>query len=310
LVAISVLGVTACFGDDNSGDAIPIVQGATSRPGTLLGDGFRVPPGALLVGAPLPKFSRDPFFSPRSEPSEDNDRGWRAWLIVPGDARATWHSLAEQVERSGIPIIETWCSSEGSNPGDYMVCAIVGADFRNGRQRIVSIYLRRGALTKTDGGPKLVSHITLGYSDFAADSAVSFREDTSLDNPGTIDRRVPAVPTTWPKLAEPDDALNLGRYLRLRVERGSRLAAPLWDSGCAGGNTAILAIDGDPETVMRGYQAQMEAQSGLLEPLRERRDGPTTIFELGGYADGEYRLHLIRTPELPNALVIEHCPET
>ncbi|HEX2737505.1 MAG TPA: hypothetical protein VHP57_05150 [Acidimicrobiia bacterium] len=74
---------------------MPVLEGATKGPGTSIGDGFRVPDGARLLGPNFPIQKKSP---PAHMPSGD---GWIAFFAVDGDVPAVYDALIEQARHGG-----------------------------------------------------------------------------------------------------------------------------------------------------------------------------------------------------------------
>ncbi len=74
---------------------VPVLEGATKGSGTSIGDGFRVPDGARLLGTTFPTHK------PRVSVHAGDHDGWIAFLAVDGDVPAVYDALIEQARHAG-----------------------------------------------------------------------------------------------------------------------------------------------------------------------------------------------------------------
>lgn len=269
LTMVAALALVACDSISSSPNAvdrdhgIPILASEVHRPGTPLGDGFKVPVGAVLAGSVLPGRSGASFNGYRL-----NERRWTAMLGVGGAPRAVAQALLAQANAAGIPGLpaEPYC--------DRDTCGFAGglASSRpTGRSVIVQVGEQGAA-----GASATVIFVDYG----GKDSAVFPHGAVPI---------VPGKPTPGRKLAtgrlpKTGDPIELHDW-PVTVVAGTKMVLPVLTAN--GLPQAILRVTGDPDACYRAYVRQLAARMSGLPPKRPpdvRIDG----WIIKTIADGEF----------------------
>jgi hypothetical protein len=281
-------------------DGVPFLNGATSGPGTELGAGLRVPPGARLLGTTIPI---ETVVIYRGTPIPD--RGWQAWMFVSGDPIAALRSVATQARGAGLTVGGLGCPEPES--ASFAFCGVSGQHVSSNRVRWLSAGVWRGTDRMLDAP---LSHLVVEYHDHQRlpDNFPILDDDQQGDSPIPV---MPSLPRRWRPLPGPGDELALApfRARQLHVEPGTHVVAP-YSAGCAATYNAVLAVDGDPVQVMRAYSRQVAGLDSQGDPahVRERRDGDARVLEFNQVSRFEQYLgHLVIRPGQPRYLFIETC---
>ncbi|MCU1352054.1 MAG: hypothetical protein JWM05_1263 [Acidimicrobiales bacterium] len=281
---------------------VPLLVGATSGPGTALGNGFKVVPGSRLLGDPVSVY--------RSEEADgpDQDRGWRAMLVVTGDPREVLAGYAEQSRLVGVPVPTVLCYT------DPPVTNCQGSSVSSTRTRQVSLDYSR-SVGSTVRRP--VSQLTLQYGDFVGGLKLPPGNYSQGGDPRKADLPLPSI--AWPRLAraaeayEPDARSAAQRTQddrpALRVPKGARLVGPAGLAGTSG-SVAVLRVDGDADEVLAGTLKEMGAEIHFPDvpsaTPTSRLDGRATIVR-SHWSDGDsYSVTLVKRSGRPTWLWIEH----
>jgi len=286
------------------------MAGDPPRRGTALGNGFSVPEGAFLVGGPIALgvgtiYNNVPLI----------DKGWEAYLEVPGDPRSVMEVVRRQADAVGLPLHPmaiddgdpaAFC---GPDAEGYSCLAAAAADRgRDDHRRLDVSFVR----THGGGAEAPQSYLRIKYSD---------RERPS-GPPGALgDVNAPLGPppnpvsTSWPALAKTNESFGEGYgdgIAGFTVEPGSQLLAPVtsepFDGCTAEAYVALLAIDGDPQEVLRAYAEQADAHVEPVpatvpaDPLRVDNGSRVTVAYTGAPGGDSYDLRLIE-PEVGTPLL-------
>jgi hypothetical protein len=295
LAAATLLAVPTCGSDDpvTRIAGIPVLEGHTSGPNTELGGGFSVVDGSLLLGVPMP-----PRASYGANPPPLH--GWRALLLVTGDAGAVFTAFAHQAARAGFVFDETndgFCRQED----EVLTCDAYASEGPYEHRRELQLGLRRG-----QPGPERrpVSHMSIEYS-------VTGTPPPTAGPPercecGVADRGV-EVPDDWPALPGEGQPFedSLPHQDAMDVEPGSRpVAHPvplrgLWSS-------ALFLVTDEPEEVLDRYERQLDPHDRFER--RQRVAGGSRLHRFWGHGGGTYTADLLIRPGGPDYLLIEHSP--
>lgn len=272
---------------------VPVLADATKDAGTSLGNGFSVVEGSLLLGAVLPSGSAGSF---GGVPIEDD--GWRAMLLMTGDARDVFDAYAEQAAAIGLSVVPERPGGMCSVEDGVFRCSGVG-EAGSFFDRSIQIALWRAPL---EGDRRPLSHLLLQYRQAGPNPD---RESDSADYTGDQWNGNPPLPEDWPDLPDVGEPYDPD-YGGLRVEEGSQLVAhPARSSICPPGTTALFHVTGNPAGVVSAYVAQLPSDGGSLN---ERRDDGATVFSTGWNAGGDSygAAAFVRDGE-PTYLLIDHC---
>ena len=300
LFLAAVVVVAACGGDgDDDPQAteiagIPVLEGHTAGPGAELGDGFTVADGSVLLGDPVPTGVA---FEHRGEPIDD--RGWRALLLVTGDAGEVLESYARQAAAVGLPLTSRY--GEGRCVDDFtsvVTCDLrgqVGSDFDG---RSIALELQRGT-ARSRHAPR--SHLLMSYSETGEPPYRTSPVDVC---PRCRDVVPPPAPTGWPPLPAVGERYeSTGNRRAGLVEPGSHLVAHPASLAIAG-TVALFVVTDDPEEVLDRYMAQQGADQVFEE--RRRDDGATVIRRSWRAGGGEYDADVVIRDGRPTYLLMEH----
>jgi hypothetical protein len=301
LLAIALL-LAACAGDDDDDlgvtevAGIPVLGEHTSGAGAELGDGFTVVDGTVLLGDVVPTGADVEF-----EGRIIEDRGWRAMLLVTGDAETVLDAYAGQAADMDLPLTDPYggrgCLDDRSG---VVSCARRGQAGSDQDVRSVQIELERAPAS--DGRAPL-SHLTIDYTETGEPPYPPRASDTC---PSYICRTVapPPVPTEWPplpKVGQPYET-DVGQVPG-RVEPGSHLVAhPASPFGIA--SLALFVVTGHPEDVLDRYAHQQETRDVFEE--RRRDDGATVLERSWRAGGGEYDASAVIRDDHPIYLLLEH----
>lgn len=274
-----VIALAACSGSGPvTGPAVvrahgtPVVSSSLSPPGTVLGDGFRVPPGASLIGAALP----DSVYT--GYPGLTATRRWTALLLVTGNAASVTRDLLRQAAEQGLQVRSaipgkapavcrsTRQAQTNTHRPRGLLCstgAVSVATVRSSLyRRMLGIAARQGSCPSCTH-PVAASLAVVSYSTFDADPVTLPRSATDLP------RSLPISPTTGAlELPRPGDILHLAKGVDLRVVRGG---VPL--SPPANRALVLMRVD-DGERVLERYRRQaLEKKPMGIRNTTEFRDG-------------------------------------
>lgn len=227
--------------------AAPIPVSADAQlEGTELGNGFTVPAGAVLLGAPTPIGAAYSY-----KGTDVFDRGWDATMVVPGDPRTVVAALKAQPREAGFDLRPGDSYEGGASEVDGYcrqadrgyVCAARG--FRDTGDEADSIdieFVRRNA---SAGSPPM-SHLWLRFSDSDRPlPALSTSYTTDADLP--LGPEPPAVTKDWPPLPQPGEPVLAGPALPddfpgIDIVEGTRLIGPEGNAE-GGGSSGYYAYD-------------------------------------------------------------------
>jgi hypothetical protein len=276
--------------------------------------GFTVVDGTELVGVPIPAF-----VGRTVNETDVVDHGWRATLILDGDPVEIVDEYLDQAVVAGLddgdprPAACAWMA-------DRQVTCTTGVARTPDASDPRSLEIRavRGEVS---GQP--VSHLRLRYStreDVWDD--VLLWDDVSPPSSGGEGAEPPEPPDDWPTLPEAGDPFDRawGGLGVLDVVPGSVLVAqPGYGLGCDSTDwSAILRVDGDPETILQQYVDQYLSVEPSPLTMREPAtvdigDGTTLTTVSGFIPTGDFAatLSLVTDPgaDAPAWLAIEVCTE-
>jgi hypothetical protein len=272
-----------------------VLAGHTAGPGTALGDGFTVADGTVLLGGVVPTGTAVEYEGELIE-----DRGWRALLLVTGDAIGVLDAYAEQAADAGLPVTDRYrvgpCFDDVGSVVSCLRSARLGS-LQDGRS--VDLELKR---TGPSGDRAPLSHLTIHYRETGEPPYPPVPPDIC---PRYVCRAAapPPTPTGWPPLPGVGE-----RYERTqdpsagRVEPGSHLVAhPTWASGAS---VALFLLTGDPEEVLDRYLRQQESDD--VFDARRRDDGATVLERSWHAGGGEYNASVVLRDGSPTYLFLEH----
>lgn len=238
-------------GDSEGLDAVPLLG-----PGTELGDGFVVPDGAELTTWP----TGDGFAS-------DVEPVWKATMVVTGDPVELFNDLAAQAAALGFQVVQqdlgncsvftgsvpsTSCRTDGYRLGDGSLSERV----------TMSVSVTREGLPVAMVGVAMID----------TDRVVEFGDgpwQLRRFEPETVTADAPDVDLVPSDVGVGDRLVDVDWHRTTLVE-GSRLVASGASDDCAGGMTAVVHVDGDPDDVFDAYAEQLTARVGAYgEPAEE-----------------------------------------
>lgn len=269
---------------------IPVLEGATSGPGTELGAGFTVAEGSVLVGTTFPAVD-EPVPNP----------GFSALLLVTGSFQEVFDAYRRQAAELGVQV------RPGNAETRQFCWEVSGAFTCGGSGNITSDVAGPTVSMTADRGPQRgdrppVSHLLLGY------------EDAGPGEPGppVTPRRwqpepgVPPLPDGWPELAEEGEAYGPGKGQEpLRVPEGTELVAPpaTPTPRCFGGSTVVLRTEEDPEVVVDRI-----VPDDAFSASRDRWSEDGGDFMEVYWTDGSsWILRSSTRPDEPTYLLLDHC---
>jgi hypothetical protein len=223
----------------------PLLDGATSGPGTALDGGLRVPPGAGLLGTTIP-IEYAVVYQGRPIP----DRGFTASMFVTGDPIVAMRALAAQAHAAGLVVGGVHCPR--TREAWFLSCGLGAHRESANRVRWMTASLVRGNTRMLD---QPLSHLVVEYHDH--ERLPDFPTFADVRSPDVGGGQLPPLSNAWPALPGPGDELALApaRPRQLRVEPGTHVVAP-FSAGCAATYNAVLAVEGDPMQVMRAYSQE------------------------------------------------------
>jgi hypothetical protein len=225
----------------------PAASGATAsqsssrlgRPGTELGDGFRVAAGTRLVGAVFPKIERE----------ESDPTGWRAVLVVKSDALTALNRYAAQAAAQGYRQV--------SNPAPHCWSPNHGQVFCKGFSVYESAFLAI-SVHVCRSCPQPVSEALLDYTNGYLGSAEGLEPiapPVGLPSGGLPPPSTPTEQLTGQQYARmlkhPADEEAIPRFAAVS---GSRLLAPATIfAECPYESVAVVDVTSDPRRVFSAY---------------------------------------------------------
>ncbi len=260
----------ACSGDDDEPFPAPAAEASRTPvdgadlgpfsldtegmagPGTPLGGGLDVPEGAILLGVPFPDLVGD---------------GYRALLLIPGDAVEVFSTVSEQAGGLGM-------DADGGcvNVGERVACAGRFVDRADGESLTVE-------LTRQVAFAGVVSGMTLRY-----------RPPGSADAGSEPPATAPAPTAPVPPLMLPDGPIegpaddDVARAVRApddpapTLEVGSRLVGLPGPCPCAGdGWSFVVELDGVARDVVAAYARQFSDLGEVQDISDQLRDEVTIL---------------------------------
>jgi len=327
VLVVSSLVLLAGCGSDGSGASsppervstapVPVADGESDGPGTVIADGFFVPDGAVLIGAPLP-------IGPIGYMNgvEEIDDGWVAYLVVPGDPRDVIDQLRTQAADVGLSMRPVAASQHPEGSGDsfcqrddaaYYCLGFASAEDPADTPTLTAEFHRR----PSRGAAPAQSQMRLTYSDTVSDQQRPplefFREVGPSDSP--LGPEPPAVPLTWAPLPVVGEPFGLGGSNDLDLEAGSELLMPLMLGSvieCGTSSyTALLAVTGDPDATVQGYIDQTVGPDSEAEPTGRTYDGVDdarlTVRDVSWVGGGGFTFGVVERPDTSTLLHITTC---
>ncbi len=313
LVAI-LLVVSGCTAGSGADDGRPASDQDRPR---VLASGFTVVGGTELVGVPIPAFGGRTL----NGTADVIDDGWWATLILDGDPVEIVGEYLDQAVAAGLDD-----GDPRAAPCDWMadrqVTCTTGVARTPGAADPRSLEIRavRGEVS---GEP--VSHLRLRYStrEDVWDDVLLWDDVSppSSGGEGAEPPEPPEPPDDWPALPGAGDPFDRawGGLGVLDVVPGSVLVAqPGYGLGCGSNDwSAILRVDGDPETILQQYVDQylsVEPALTMQEPATVDTGDGTTLTTVHGFiptGDFAATLSLVTDPtaDAPAWLAIEVCSE-
>lgn len=248
--------VTACVvagcSTGRSGADAPEQLGAVPLlgPGTELGDGFVVPEGAQLATWP----TGEGFAS-------DVEPVWKASMVVTGDPVELFNDLAAQATALGFEVVQQDLGNcrilDRAPPNPWASCHTDGYRLGSGSRS------ERVTMSVAVGDDVLpVAMVGVGL--IASDRVVEFGDgpwQLRRFEPETGEAEAPEVELVPPAVRVGDRLVDADWHRTTLVE-GSRLVAAESSTSCAGGMTAIVHVDGDPDVVFDAYVDQLTSRVG------------------------------------------------
>gem|GEM_PF-4345775 len=285
---VLVMTAAACSGGGAGAPTVvrahgtPAVAASLSGAGTRLGDGFFVPRGASLVGAPLPDSLETGYPGLRAV------RRWSARLFITGNAQAVTNDLLRQAARKGLGADPAAFNPAGTGCRDTGLPPIArGAVYpllsRTRRplgircsvravspemvasyplpRRSLAIDARQGKCAAC-AAPISASLATVSYSDF---------DPSAVDPTVTTPRATPELPivatTTSLKLPTPGDIIHLPSRVDVRIVVGSHPLTP----PSSGSNIWLMRVD-HGERELDAYRRETLRRPRSWEGTRETRE--------------------------------------
>ena len=282
LTATSVLivvALAACSGSGPvTGPAVvrahgtPVVSSSLSPSGTVLGDGFTVPPGASLIGPELP----DSLYT--GYPGLTATRRWTALLFVTGNAASVTRDLLRQAAEQGLKVTSAipgqdpavcrrtrWAQTNTQRPRGLLCSAGAVSDAAvrpSLYRRMLRIAARQGSCASCTH-PVAASLAVVSYSTVDTDPVAVPRSATYLP------RSLPISPTTGAlELPRPGDILHLAKGVDLRVVRGG---VPL--SPPANRALVLMRVERGERALERYRREALERKPMGIRNTTEVRDG-------------------------------------
>ena len=227
-------------------------------PGTELADGFVVPDGAELMTLPT-----DEGFSSDAEPV------WRASMLVTGDPIGLFNDLAAQATELGFDVVEQDLGDcrilDLTEPKPWISCRTDGYRLGDGSR---SERVTMSVSVSSEALPVAM----VGVETVATDRIVEFGDgpwQLRRFEPETGEADAPGVDLVPSDVGVGDRLVEVDWHRTTLVE-GSRLVAAEAASSCAGGMTAVVHVDGDPDEVFDAYVEQLTSRVGPYgEPAEE-----------------------------------------
>ncbi len=249
--AVAACLMASCSSSQSgAGDLAPLGEVPLLGAGTELGDGFVVPEGAELLTWP----TRDGF-------SSDVEPVWRAAMVVTGDPVELFNDLAAQAAALGFEVVQQDLGNcrilDRVPPNPWASCHTDGYRLGEGsRSERVSL--------SVSVGDDVLPIAMVGVGTIATERVVEFGDgpwQLRRFEPETGDADAPDVDLVPADIGVGDRLVDAGWHRTTLVE-GSRLVAAEAGSSCAGGMTAIVHVDGDPDDVFDAYVDQLTSRVG------------------------------------------------
>lgn len=300
-LCVVAVAVAAC-GDGDPGAVV--LRSAAGSPGTLLGDGFEVVGGTILIGDPIPLGGEvpHPLGTTVEAPAVQVpvDDGWTATSIVDGgDPKEVIDAYLDQAEAAGL-VEQTGTGCYADADRGEVFCSGFARSTTPEPPRSLSVDFVRG-----QRGELVSDHIVVRYS-----TALLYWEHGQARTDVDPDLPLPRSPA-WPSLPSPGEQLPDGGepVAVLTIEEGSRLAGPahLDLDDTTGGINAILEVTGDPASVLGRYRDQLAAEDVHgREPITQSIDGATVTTFYADQAGGDsFALTLVERADRPTWLFVD-----
>lgn len=313
VAVIAALLLSACTSDGSEAsspevpagpaDPIPVLAEAVVEAGEPISDGFTVPEGAVLLGRAIPKGV--------TNQAGDLDRGWDAYLVVPGDPRLVVRSLIEQAEGDGFAVRSYALASDrypsgtvcGETDEGYR-CSVVGFDPLGAPERTFEVQFVRAE--PAVGGVVARSWLRASLSDAERPEASYATEyplpEVTGDGPVAPDApREMVLPEVGDAVGE--EFADQGMF-RFRIEEGSEPIGPVLEQPGGGRYTVLLAVDGDLDDVVARYLVQHDGRE-FQDPVTTDDGTVVRTYGGGGAGGSEFLLRSVQPPDGPPVLRLE-----
>ena len=279
--AVTLSALMACSrtaasnGPVNREHGIPIRASEIHGPGTRMGDGFTVPPGAVLAG---------PVLSTTYSSNTGHVRTWFATLGIDGPPIDVMQQLANQAHASGLTLAPEggFCPSMPRVPVPQpRFCRYTSTPIMRGQpttSRSFSVEVQQ-----TDA-PTTIGFVT--YTDLAAGPEIVFQ----ADHPTVAAPDLTLAPLPAQRGAAHGRLPQEGEEIAPGIPMLPNTAAvtPLFRSW-RGQTEAVLRVTDEPDTVFRRYVHLLKDLYGSLSRSPTNRSGPWRVqyasFE-EGFEDG------------------------
>lgn len=264
IVALTVAAAAILVGCDSSGPSvdrshgIALLASEVHGPGTSLGDGLRVPAGAVLAGAPLPNATVQLIFD--GQPIRA--RAWTAFLGVGGSPSMVAADLLRQAGRAGypnLPMRPTCVTNGAGQVGPTGTTFPLGGRTTTSAPSTCTFQTAYGPVDRPPSGRQLRVEVsrypavgtwgTIDFTDYGG--SASDVPPEPIDYPPLRVTAAPKAPTGLPGTGQ-----RIGKDPAFVIVAGS--AAILPTLPVDGQNwTAVIAVSGTPQSVYAAYRSQL-----------------------------------------------------
>lgn len=267
--AVTLSALMACSGTaSNNGPVnrqhgIPIRASEIHGPGTRMGDGFTVPPGAVLAG---------PVLSTTNSSNTGHLRTWTATLGIDGPPVEVMQQLANQAFAKGLTLApegERSCGEPRVPVPQPAICRFTSTPIVRGQptaKQGLSVEVQQ-----TDT-PTTIGFVT--YTDLATGPEIVFQADHPTV--ATPDLMLPPLPAqrgaAHGRLPQEGEEIAPG----IPVLPNTAAVTPVFLSWL-GKTEAVLRVTDEPDTVFRRYVHLLADLYGDLSRSPTNRSGPWSV---------------------------------
>lgn len=286
--AVTLSGLMACSGTaSNNGPVdrqhgIPIRASEIHGPGTRMGDGFTVPPGAVLAG---------PVLSTTNRANTGHVRTWSATLGIDGPPIDVMQQLANQAHAKGLTLAPEGpvCSSTPRVPvSQPRFCRYTSTPIVRGQPTAIQSFSVE--VQQTDA-PTTIGFVA--YQDLAAGPEIVFQADhPTVAAPDLMLAPLPAQHgAARGRLPQEGEEIAPG----IPMLPNTTAVTPVFRSW-RGQTEAVLRVTDEPDAVFRRYVHLLRDLYGGLTRSPTNRSGPWKVnyasFEEGIEDGAGGTLHL------------------